>query len=670
VNAEPQMDAVAAGQPPVEDDESRLVRLFMDRRLIGFVVTVATLIISWRSLQCFDVWLHLKSGQWIVQHGRVPYVDPYSFTAGGRAWTYHSWLSSLVLTGVWSLFGVLGLTLLRCVVMAAASLMSWGLAVRRGADPGVAGLIALAAAWQMRMRALMRPFLFSFVLFMAFLLILDAAVRRAPLPGDDELAPRRFAEEDRFLWGSGGRLLLLPMLMLIWVNMHAGFPAGGLLILAYTAGELLRVLVAAGRGGRLTALRSGAQGARLRALIVAGVCCMAAMVVTPYGPDILTYPIRLLREVSLVHKILEWKPIEVSSAYGVFCMLLPIGAVVLICSAALHITFWKKAGRSRVGLLATDVLLFLGFAALGVRTSRHIAWILLLAAPILAANLRPRFSGRSPYTFRLICSVLAVTIGVLYMPIVTFKRAGPIGALRTKLPVEACDFLERTGLGADVRTFCPYEWGGYFIWRFYPDRRVPIDGRCLVYRDDLMGAAFDISNGSGDWEGLLNRWDMQIVMARYRSRDSTHYFRESSRWRCVYWDDTAFIAVRADRMEALAGGMRVLALSNPAVFERSIESAEPQDILDELDAVHAQNPDLALERALRARCLVRLARTDAERRESLLNEAQKLADEAVQRFGSYDTWKAKAEVAAERGHKARAAEATRQSEARRPKWMK
>jgi len=654
----------------------------MDRRLIGCVVVIAVLFTAWRSLLSFDVWMHLRSGQWIAEHGRVPYVDPFSFTAGGRPWTYHSWLSSLVLAGVWSLFGALGLVLLRCVVIAAAFTMSWGLAVRRGADPAVAGLIVLAAAWQMRMRALMRPFLSSFLMFAVFLLILDAAVQTAPLPEDeDDLAPRRFAGEDRFLWGSGGHLLLLPVLMVLWVNLHAGVPAGGLLILAYTAGELLRVLVCAGRGRRLTELRSGAQGARFRALIVAGVCCMAAMVVTPYGPDIFTYPIRLLREVNLVYRIREWQPIKVGAGYSVFCLLLLIGAVLLMCSMATHIVFGRKSRtedfrsppttpRACSGLLATDIILFAGFAVLGLRASRHVAWILLLAAPILAANLRPRFSGKSPYMFRLLCSVLVVMFGAVYMPTAAIRRREPASALGTKLPVQACDFMERTGLGTDARTFCPYEWGCYLIWRFYPDRLVPIDGRCLVYRDDLMGMAFAIANGTGEWEQHLDRWDMRIVMAYYRSRDSTHYFNESNRWRCVYWDDTAFIGVRADSLDTLAAGMPVLSLSNPAAFEQSLESADPQDILAELDIVHERTPDLGLERALRARCLVRLARKDADRRDELLKEARELAEAGVRRLSSYDTWNALAEVATEQGDETRATEATKRAKARRPNWMK
>ena len=44
----------------------------------------------------------------------------------------------------------------------------------------------------------------------------------------------------RFVWGAGGHLLLLPFVMLVWVNMHAGAMIGFLLI-----GAVLNILAMA-----------------------------------------------------------------------------------------------------------------------------------------------------------------------------------------------------------------------------------------------------------------------------------------------------------------------------------------------------------------------------------------------------------------------------------------
>ena len=41
----------------------------------------------------FDYWWHLATGNWILDHHRVPIADPFSWTAGGRNWIAHEWLS-------------------------------------------------------------------------------------------------------------------------------------------------------------------------------------------------------------------------------------------------------------------------------------------------------------------------------------------------------------------------------------------------------------------------------------------------------------------------------------------------------------------------------------------------------------------------------------------------
>ena len=43
-----------------------------------------------------DYWWHLRTGQLIAQTHAVPTVDSYSFTANGKAWLAHEWLSELL----------------------------------------------------------------------------------------------------------------------------------------------------------------------------------------------------------------------------------------------------------------------------------------------------------------------------------------------------------------------------------------------------------------------------------------------------------------------------------------------------------------------------------------------------------------------------------------------
>ena len=39
-----------------------------------------------------DIWWHLRTGQWIVEHGAVPMTDPFSSYGMGKPWIAYSWL--------------------------------------------------------------------------------------------------------------------------------------------------------------------------------------------------------------------------------------------------------------------------------------------------------------------------------------------------------------------------------------------------------------------------------------------------------------------------------------------------------------------------------------------------------------------------------------------------
>src|SRR5215471_11698733 len=57
-----------------------------------------------------DIWLHLKVGDWIVEHSTVPYTGILSRTAADRPWMAYSWLYELLLSRFHSWFGLAGIS--------------------------------------------------------------------------------------------------------------------------------------------------------------------------------------------------------------------------------------------------------------------------------------------------------------------------------------------------------------------------------------------------------------------------------------------------------------------------------------------------------------------------------------------------------------------------------
>lgn len=649
-------------------------RVLEDRRFLFCITLAAALLAFLGPLFAYDLWWHLKAGGLILSSGAVPRTDPFSFTAAGRPWTYHSWLSGLALTGVWRAGGTTGLIGLRAVLIAGSLMVGWVAARKRGVGAGLASVLVLAACLQLKLRALARPYLFSFVLFIVFALILQSCAA-SPLERALEQARecrrrfKRLAAESCFLWGAGGRLILLPLLTVLWANLHAGFISGMLLIGAFGVGEMVSLWVR--RDGRPYggALLREPDGARFRAMFLAGILCLPASLLTPYGPGTLLYPFRLLEGVKLVKQVQEWQPMPFGMAFAVFWGLLALGGIILVRS----VYFSRKAGRlgDEIGPVVTDLLLMCGFAFLAVQAVRHMAWFLLLVPSVfgwhLAVSRRcfPQAPGeaeggeRKRYAY--VAILLALVVGAL-----PFARGGlpRTGLARDRFPVKACDYIEAKGL--NYRLYNSYEWGGYLIWRLWPEMQVFIDGRCLVYGDEIIGQALQVEQGGQGWEQVLDDRDVEMFLVRYRKKDASHLFA-GGRWRCVYWDDVAVIGLRDDLFKLREADLPEFALSNPVVFEQSLERERPGWIRREVGAVIERDPDCWTALAFHARCLVRLAEEVPDARGVALMTARgnaKMARDLQE--GHYLPWLALYEVTTAQGDEKLAAEAAQKLEQLRP----
>ncbi len=78
----------------------------------GWVVTMLVALIGFAyalngpsMLMDGDTGWHLATGRWIVAHGTVPTIDPFSYTAHGRPWVAHEWLSELAMYATWRVAG-------------------------------------------------------------------------------------------------------------------------------------------------------------------------------------------------------------------------------------------------------------------------------------------------------------------------------------------------------------------------------------------------------------------------------------------------------------------------------------------------------------------------------------------------------------------------------------
>src|SRR5688572_32135439 len=191
--------------PPEDAGPSWLDRA--SSALLGLSVLLALAVVFFACLNPIsvtDFWWQAKTGEIIVRTGSVPARDPFSWTANGEPWLVHEWLTEVffylayVHLPEWLLlFYKCGLAALACaLVLARAWIRSGSLVLAIGA--------ALAAGFVTRNYADLRPQMVTFVLLSGLLLALDEyhAGRMRRLP-----------------WA-------LPLVFLLWANLHGGVVVG------------------------------------------------------------------------------------------------------------------------------------------------------------------------------------------------------------------------------------------------------------------------------------------------------------------------------------------------------------------------------------------------------------------------------------------------------------
>jgi hypothetical protein len=478
------------------------------QRLFATLFAISLFTIAVRETRDADMWWHLRTGDVIVNEG-IPEQDLFSFTVPGNEWITHEWLSEVIMWLTYQAGGLTSLMLLFAGLVAAAYLLIYW---RCDGKPYLAAFVVLLAALASAPLWGVRPQVFN-MLFTAMFVFLVEGYK-------DEKIGRR-------------TLLLIPVFTIIWANLHSGYLLGIVLLVSYVAGESLQL-----RFGRRDA--RGLDKGKIRTLALITAASFLLAVINPSGPRLWIYPFFTLGSGAMQAYIQEWQsPNFHVSIFWPFAIMLGIGLTSLILS------------KRRLAL--TDVLLFIGTGTAGLISVRHIPIFAIVTSPIIARYLLASLEGTQLYpvlsgklttrmTGRLRVLNWLVLLAALIVAItwVSNKVLENDGAVVEHFPVEAVDYLERSGLG-DQKGYNSYNWGGYLIWRGIP---VFVDGRADVYGDEFLHyyrRTFDLTSS---WQEPLDDFEVDYVLIESSNSLAT-LLTVSDQWRRAYDDDVATIYLRA-----------------------------------------------------------------------------------------------------------------------------
>ena len=469
------------------------------RQTFAGILLIGLLAMTARNAVDPDLWWHLRTGQWIMETGQIPHADPFSFTRGGQPWISHEWLSEVVFYLIWRSLGSAGLIIFSALVTTAGFFLLYRRCPGKPAAAAAVltlGALAAAPAWGAR------PQMFTFTLASLLLWLLERGVERPRL------------------------VLAIPPLFLLWLNLHAGFALGPALIAAFGLGLLWEAA-----SGETPWPEIRPTLGRL-ALVLAA--CAALVPLNPSGTRLFRYPLDVLRSAEMRSFINEWFPPD-------FHHIRYVPVFLIWTALLLALAISRRRPRARV--LAPLVLTF--FAALDA--VRHIPLLVLLAVPVIGAALtfdpRPRpllreASGGYRVVFR--AAVLLLLSGFAVTRWVGLARQQP-QVEKSEYPAEAISYLRAHS--APSRLFVYYDWGGYAIWKLYPEYRVFIDGRADLYGDGILRDFRRTAEFHSGWRAVLDGQDVETVLVPPVGALAQGLLLDPA-WRAQYRDSQAILFVR------------------------------------------------------------------------------------------------------------------------------
>jgi hypothetical protein len=402
-------------------------------------------------LQEPDTLWQIRTGQWTLEHARVPTTDFFSYTAAGKPWVSMQWLSQVIYgltfnAGGWRAMAVLAAASSAAIVAIVCFYLLQNLRF------SVAIGCALLTGAAMGPHFTARPHVFSYVLLALWMIsLLDAY--------DDEkfdLPP----------------LLSLAPLMILWANIHGSFTYGLTLLYIFSACCLFHNFVAR-------------DFAKCRHVVIVAALTTACAAATPYGimPAFMTTTLVSMKFASGYINELRSPDFQASS----FVLIYFVAIFLVIAGLGIRL------GGAR--------LISFGLAAAtGLRYMRALFMFFLLAPIILARPAARCFPPLAPQSFAAEASdgevapdallgllrkyATVVLVGCMVLAVlmtVSFWRRDDIVPSKAIAPEAAVDFVKRANITGNV--FNSQAFGGYLIWSGIP---VFIDGRLEVYGDAFV----------------------------------------------------------------------------------------------------------------------------------------------------------------------------------------
>lgn len=516
-------DAVAEDAGPDFAEKLAIPRSYI---LVTVLFGVVFLYYSYIPLYHSDIWGHVIYGEWMLENGQLPEVDPYLDLVAGVPVTCTAWLGQVIFGAAFRsgeaehisiIFGVTNLAM--WLILTTACYLRcrsiWSAVAAAG--------LCWIAAWSRH--AVVRPEIFGSLCFAALLLLVT--IRTQKSESSDELSSTSRAV--LFHLGIG-------LLFALWANLHGSYIVG----IGVLGCQLLGRAIDAGVKSRT--MKGVLHDRECWRWLVTCEVALLATLVNPYGIDLLIHTIVFPSNPNL-RDVLEWFSLEMVSYEGI-----EIGCSWIVLAILLRF--------SRVSFRPADVLMLSVFCLATVMRVRMQAWYAPIFAVVIAPHIAdvyrrlvpetPPEEERSPLNACLAVFVIWVCFAIspASTPVLGCGNRPADQVFNSATPHKLTEFLRTHSPGGQVLN--PQWWGDWLaafgprdVKLFMTTNAVHVAPR-RVWQDYMA-----LARVHRNFEATLDRYRVNtIVVHKELQVPLARKVRYMPGWKIVYEDDLGLIVMR------------------------------------------------------------------------------------------------------------------------------
>lgn len=484
------------------------------------------------------LWGHILYGEWILEHRAVPAEDPFMPLAAGIRVLDQAWLTQVVLAAVEQAGGLEWLSHLFALVVLATYLLLARACFLVSGSLGWSTLATLAALILAGGRATaFRAETFGAFCFALLLWLVASSGALAPGRGGAVARSGR-------LWAG------VPLLFVLWANLHGSWIFGFAFLASCFAGRVLAV------GWRERSLRRVAEDRRSRRWLWLAELALVAALINPYGLDLVLDAFGFdvtgnLREQSSALQL----AINGGPGLALLVSWLVIGLLL-------------ARGRWPAPAALAPWLFFAGAAATGVQ---KLTWYAPVFAVVLASAV-PAFRGRSASVPRLgdapaqagcfgpspLSTMVAVVVAFAAFVFSPLGAGLVAGVSRTTgqllgpgTPIALTGYLQANPPRG--RIFNTQAWGDWLVYEGPPGLEPFVTSKVELVPVRVWLDYQRATQAGYEWERIFNRYRIDtVILDDGAQRLLSRAVRFTDGWSLLYDDGRAVVYGR-DRSFAAAG---------------------------------------------------------------------------------------------------------------------